>query len=225
MHPGQILTALIDVHWYSQLAHTVEANRRVIGMDPPSLRVEKRARDSFSPPHFCSRSRFSLRALSRQMRTVSARKLVPRACIIGGCYTTRLESATFPCQRRKSGQLYCCVDTESLPRENRRPFALTRTHACPNDVRYARNANHIAISLMTVLALGPTVCFRKTSSSVGGEEGGREIGCAQFRRANPGAPNFRSGSFRYHPRERNAAVSYFNSQPRKLLIDSLELFL
>lgn len=34
MLPVQILTMLIDVHWYSQLVHTVEADRRVIGPHP-----------------------------------------------------------------------------------------------------------------------------------------------------------------------------------------------
>lgn len=120
-----------------------------------------------------------------------------------------------------------------------RSFALTRTNACPNDMRRARNANRPRLSLMTGRSCGlPRLAGKHLRFPSG------KIAFARFRvNLSKSARKFRSrereskrdrgNSPEVRPGGRNIVVSYFNSRRhvsdrrKKLLIDPpvAELFL
>lgn len=134
MHPGQILTALIDVHWYSQLAHTVEANRRVIGM-ALHLRPRKSARGPLfpcvlrsPPPPLSHPPRATASERGRFRRENSS-----RARIIGGRRASRVRPWLFRAAARESAANYGRVVASSsriapgrLPRLGRTRALMTR---------------------------------------------------------------------------------------------------
>jgi len=220
MHPGQILTALIDVHWYSQLAHTVEANRRVIGM-ALHLRPRKSAQGlSFPPPSFSPLplflpSRTSTRPSERER---FRRENSSRAHIIGG---SRVSStlATFPyrCTKerpiirdcRRYGRVVAFLEdrTRIGARIGRLPW-LGRTRALMT--WGARGTQTTALSLMIVRGCG---CLGQRGNIFvfysRGKLRWRDFGLTTPERESFDPKGKFAGSW-----EGNTVVSYFNSAAR-----------